>query len=125
MISMLASWMAVLILGFAPEDAGVIVGRVVDTASGQAVAQARIVVPAQALGSVSDDEGYFVLRGVQGVPGAAMEVAAAHPCFHTLRVEVTLDPRETALELGLPYNGSVHRAPNASALESCQLLFGR
>lgn len=125
MISMVAWWMTVLIPGSAPEDAGVIVGRIVDTASGEAVAEAQIVVPAQGVGTVSDDHGYFGLQGVQGGPGPVVAVAIAHPCFHTLRVEVTLDPQGTALELRLPFNGSVHRPAAARSLASCQLLFGR
>lgn len=69
--------MTALILGSAPEDAGVIVGRIVDTTSGEAVAEAQIVVPAQGVGTVSDDEGYFVRRAVQRGAGEAAGATVA------------------------------------------------
>jgi hypothetical protein len=71
-------------LGQAPDLAG----RVFDAISGAPVEGANITIPALHFGTASTMDGRFLILGV-GRVGEGVELVVRHPCFHTVRVDVS------------------------------------
>ena len=84
----------------APADRAV-AGRLFDAATGLPVQAAQVSVIGTGQGSLTDQEGRFLIRGVPA-GGASVVVLLHHPCFHPTRVEVA-DPGDVVLEVGLPF----------------------
>jgi iron complex outermembrane receptor protein len=78
---------------FAQDQTGRITGRVIDEMSQQAVANASIVVEGRALGTVTGNDGSFVLRDV---PTGTHQLTATMIGYAPITQEVTVTAGETA-----------------------------
>jgi hypothetical protein len=117
---------AAIVLAFAlqltPDAPAGVFGRIVDAATGIGIADAQVVVADQGLGTLTNDDGSFVLAGARGV---SIEVAIVHPCFHAVRVELELAEEATPLEIGLPFNYATGQRPALDGIGACSRLYGR
>jgi len=104
-------------LGEAPDLAG----RVFDATSGAPVEGANIWIPGLHIGTASTMDGRFLILSV-GRLGDGVELVVQHPCFHTVRVDVSgLDPADP-FALGLPYRQP--RGPGGVILPDVCSLYG-
>jgi len=87
----------------APETEGEIWGIVTDPMSGEPVPNIQVVVPETKIGTTSGENGRFRLSDL---PLERTTIRFDHPCFHSVIVEVGLEPEfpQRRIAIGMPYD---------------------
>lgn len=86
-----------------PEAEGEVWGIVTDPISGEPVPNILVVVPEEKIGDRTGQDGRFTLSPL---PLERTIIRFEHPCFHSVTVEVGLDPEFPLrrLTIGMPYD---------------------
>jgi hypothetical protein len=79
-----------------------LVGQVLDAVSGGPVEGAQIVLLETRLGTRTTGEGSFRLQTPPG-PSWEGELQVRHPCFHTVRIQISQEDFTAPLVVGLPF----------------------
>lgn len=84
-------------------DRGIIYGRVTDARSGEELASVRVYIVDAKIGTLTDQEGRFLLLNV---PLGEAAVRLEHLCYHPVTVKLRMTPglNQRRADLGLPYD---------------------
>lgn len=81
-----------------------LLGQVTDAATGEPVARVHVVIQSERIGAQTSPEGLFALR--TDAREEPVELTLRHPCYHTVRLEISSNPHVGAreLQIGMPFD---------------------